>query len=528
MPLDGPEERLNLLEADFGDVDGARLRAYASDGEPGVLDDGLYRRLRVFLRTGPLHRLRELASRQTWPTDRLYDSELLGVVAFDAVVTRAGLADEFDFDGLVVYVAQLAQAVEPEASAHEWDAIAEWVVRSLLGEGDASGFVVAHGDFRGGYHRSELRWRLLYERMRADGRVVLEATTDGINALRAGLDLDVEDAQLAQETVLRAQLERGDLRGAESSAEAAHRLSLELAAKLRDLVDAIRFNLDTVDWEVDFQSKVSRALEHVSQRIRAEHHMLEHLAAGVDVEDEVVRRRTVSIRGTIERCLARHRDLHRLLQRAPETFLAEQVRQVLPGRRQARLRLSLQDDLLVPVLSGSARGAFTVGSTFALRSIGCSHVQIFDLSTMLDRLLRPPRAEPEGIVPEDPFEDLVEEPPDEVADEFLRAATALVATCHSAPRLLSELLTEAPGPEVAEVVRLLALMLFDPEDVDVPGGELAALAGAGAADLISVPAGRAFSAAGYRGDDLRIGQVGVVLGEPEVADKALAAQGAPR
>ena len=387
--------------------------------DPSTHEEGLYRRLRVLLRTGPLRRLRDLGTRQSWPATRAYDPELLAVVAFDGVVLRSGLAEEFDFDALVSYVAQLAWATEPDAGQGEWDAVADWVVRSLLGDGDAAGFTVSHGDFRGGFHHSELRWRLLYERMRADGRVVLQATTEGINALRAGLDLDVEDAQLAQETVLRAQLERGDLRGAEASAEDALRLSLELSAKLRDLVDAVALNLDTVDWESGFQAKVARSLAHVSQRIQAEHQMLSHLATGVDVDDADVRKRTIAIRTTLERCLERHRDLHRLLQRAPEVFLSEQVRQVLPGRRRARLRLSIADDLLLPTLVLPTRGAEQVGVTFAMATLGCRPLQVFDLTVMLDRLLRPPRAELDEVVATDPLAELLDEVPDMVHETWL-------------------------------------------------------------------------------------------------------------
>ena len=94
-----------------------------------------------------------------------------------------------------------------------------------------------------------------------------------------------------------------------------------------------------------------------------------------------------------------------------------------------------------------------------------------------------------------------------VAHEVLK----VVATCHAEPRLLSELLAEAGDPAIAEVVRLMALLLFDPEDV-VPGdavfgdGGASALATAGAVDLCCVLAGTCFSAAGYHGDDLRVGR----------------------
>ena len=56
-----------------------------------------------------------------------------------------------------------------------------------------------------------MRFFLLVEKARPDGQIVLEASADAVNVFRGGLNLRVEDAQMAMELVLQAQLERGDL-----------------------------------------------------------------------------------------------------------------------------------------------------------------------------------------------------------------------------------------------------------------------------------------------------------------------------
>lgn len=485
-------------------------------GHPTVGDESFARRAQVLLRTHPLHQMRDRAGRQAWPNERAYDPLVLSLAGLDAVIARTGLPDEHDFEELVDVVAKLAADAEPAAGVDEWGAVGDWVVRSLLGDGDQAGFTESWGDYRSGYQLSELRWRLLAERMRPDGRIVLEATTEAINALRSGLDLNVEDAQLARETVLQAQLERGDLRGAEVSAEEALRLSVELTAKLRDIVDATTLNLDTVDWEAGFQARVDSALDHVENRIRAEHDLLEHVTGGADVTADDVRDTTRAIRGLLERCLERHRDLHLLLQTAPRTFLDEQTRQSLAARRSSRVRVAVGDGLLTPTLRLEESHATEVGVTFARASLGVSSVKVLRLTSLIDKLLRPARPAPEPPIEDDPWEELVDDPDDDVAEAHLDAAAERIAGCAAEPRRLSELLDAAPSPQVAEVLRLCALMLFDPDDIEFDAADATdVLARAGVADLAAISAGEQFISAGYRGDDLIVGTELALFGADE-------------
>jgi hypothetical protein len=447
---------------------------------PALYEDGFYRRMKLLMRTSPLHRLNETGSRQSWDASRSYDPMLLCVCAINLVMNQEGLEDAYDFETLIEALALVAQIAEPVAPARELHDVAEWVVRGLLGADGRADFTADYGDYRGDdYHRGAYSWRLLNERQHTDGRIVLVASVDAVNALRSGLDLDVEDAQLAHETVLKAQLERGDLDGAERSAEEASRLSVELAAKTRDLIETIRFNMDIIDWREEFQSKAANGLAHVLKRITAEQNLSEYLVDSADLQDSELRLRTIAILEKVERCLSRHRELQSLLQDAPKLFLEEQLRQVMPGRTRSRLRLSVFDDLFIPTLSLRVEDATRVAATFAIAAMCLEIPQVLDFSELVDRLLRPPRSEPDVMLLANPFDDIVDQPSDEVDPVFLAAAAELFAGCYTAPRLLSEILAAAQEPEVAEVLRLVTLLLFDPDDLEAECGlDLGVVSGA--------------------------------------------------
>jgi hypothetical protein len=474
---------------------------------PSLVDDAFYRRARVLLRTAPLQRLRDLASRQSrWPATRRYDPMIIALSAVDQVMSRTGLANEYDFEGLTAEVALIASAAEPEAPPAEWGAVADWIVRSLMGENSStSEYVVEHGDYRGGYHLTALSWYLLREHQRSDGRVVFVASVEAINSLRTGLDLDVEDAQLAQESVLAAQIERGDLENAERTADVGLQLSMELAAKMRELLDMTRFNLDIVDWKEQFQSRVRRALDHIDARIKAENLMLEHLAPGSDMDDASIKRRSGNIRGKLEHCLTQHRTLHQLLIDAPKVFLDEQLRQTLSGRTKSSLRISVLDDLLLPALALTPDPATAVTAMFTEALTGPSTRKLLNLGDLLGRLLHVTTSEPEPVLTEDDQVTLTERPSDELDTALLDAAYCVLATCRVETRLLSDLLVEADYPAVAELVRLFAQLLFDPEDTEAESAGLDAYSTIPLEGLRSVLADRTFHAAGYRGDDLFIG-----------------------
>ena len=477
---------------------------------PSLLDASFYRRLRVLLRTAPFHRLRELRTRQSWPAERIYDPMEMAAAAVDQVVARSCRVNEYDFDTLVGDLASLAGLAEPDAAPSEWRCVAEWVVRSMLGEDESTTeYSVEHGDYRGGYRLTPLRWHLLREVQRADGRIVLTASVEVINAMRTGLDLDVEDAQLAQETVLRAQLERGDLGAAEDSADEGMRLSLELAAKMRDLLDLTRLNLDAVDWESQFQSRVDRALAHIEARINAEHDMIEHLSTSADFDDDDVRRRALEIREKIRRCLTQHRILHGLLITAPKVFLDEQLRQSLGGRTRSRLRIVVTEDLLLPTLALDLEPATDVVSVLQVALAGPNPRRLLHLGAIITSLLHTTSDDEAAVVPEE-IVTLVERPSDELDPDLLVTAYDLLRSCRQGPRLLSDLLAETDDPAVAELVRLLAQLLFDPEDTEAHSFGFAGDATLPLEELGSALAGRTFHAAGYYGDDLLVGAADLV------------------
>jgi hypothetical protein len=470
-----------------------------------VSDDALYRRLQVLLRSTPLYHLRALVARQQskWPAERSYDPVVMALAVVDSVIAHLGQPDGLVLETLFDIAADLASRAEPDAPAEEWRAVAEWVVRGLLTDEDGSLMHTApYSDYRDGYRRRELRWWMLRENMDPFGNIVVEISTEAINALRGGLDLDIEDAQLARDTVLQAQLARGDFRGAAATAQEALRLTNEYLVKMRDLLDAAKINLDTVDWQAEFEADVQHALNHVQERIVTESAIITHHLPS-DAADDATRLYAAQVRASLEACLSRHRRLHLQLQTAPKIFLEEQLRQVLPARKRARLQISPRDDVFIPALSLTSPDFNVVADAF-VAGLGLRRIKIFEFTSTLGRLLRPPRAEATLVEAVSTPDEFLEDSPEAVAPEHLARAQEILTLCRDTPRRLSDLLAEAPTPQVAELLRLLALILFDqgarsPDSLMLPGLDEDVLEG-----LCAELAGECFEAAGYRGDDLLI------------------------
>jgi hypothetical protein len=191
------------------------------------------------------------------------------------------------------------------------------------------------------------------------------------------------------------------------------------------------------------------------------------------------------------------------LQRAPRIFLDEQLRQALPARRRAHLQISPRDDIFLPAISLPVDTFNKVADAFA-SGLGLRSIKIFDFQGTLARLLRPSRVEAlpieAAVTPDEFLDDLL----DAVAPEYLSYAQEALSACRATPRRISELLNESPSPEAAELLRLLALMLFDhggltPDAAALPGVDEDLLGGL-RAELVE----ELFEAAGYRGDDLLI------------------------
>jgi hypothetical protein len=298
--------------------------------------------------------------------------------------------------------------------------------------------VFTYSDYRDGHTTRELPFFLLVEETKSDGRTVLEADVGAINAFRGGLDLDVEDAQMAMELVLQAQLERGDLDQAEITAQHNQRLSYEMAAKIQALLEQTRSDLSRINWETDVLAELQRARRHVRARMQVEEQILRHLAKGDEVRAETLKDTAARVAELLGSCLRQHRVLHERLIPAYDVFLEEQQRQEL-GRRGRGIGLfAPRAALLEPVLAGPAAAAAAVGEVFVEQVAGPKVPHLPRLTDLFAGLLSRPSAARGDVgdeeVPPDPSE--VEEEPELYPPAALAAASSIHGRCARTPTRL--------------------------------------------------------------------------------------------
>lgn len=476
-----------------------------------VVESAFVRRTRTLLRTAPLHGLATKTSWQGWDSD-LYDPRVLALAAIDAVVARMGFSTELTYDDAIVIVADLARLAAPEQPEEEHLKVAGYVLDGLLNDRDnnnSQAFSLPYSDYRGDHKRRELRFFLLVEKTRSDGCTVLEASVDAVNAFRGGLDLDVTDAQMAMELVLRAQLERGDLAEAEITAEHNQRLSYEMSAKIRSLLDQTRSDVRRIDWESEGLAQLARARTHVKERIRVEEAILTHLSAGDDSREENLKDTAHRVGLLLEGCLTEHRNLHERLMGANDIFLGEQHRQALRRRGRGVGLFAVRGEILDPTLETTVADGAEVGDAFVEATIGAIAPGVPRLAQLVAGFIKEG-----GRADANDGTRCEEEPPDlstvgEEGDVFpvdvVAAARRILAPCSDGPRTLSSLLGDAAtdGPEVEELVRLSVLWAFAPEhdddDLTAPAADVLDPL------VVAVPTGAQFTSGNWTGDDFLVG-----------------------
>jgi len=426
-----------------------------------------------------------------------------------------GFASELTYEIALGIVAELARIAAPDRPEDEHVKVASFVLDGLLNnrdQNDSQAFSVPYSDYTDGHTRRELRFFLLVEKARADGQVVLEATTDAVNVFRGGLDIRVEDAQMAIEYVLQAQLARGDLDEAEVTAEQNQRLSYEMGTKIRALLDATRSDVSRVDWRGEVLVELDRAREHVGQRIAVEGQILAHLAAGDEAREADVKEKSLRVAALLEACLYEHRSLHQRLMGASGVFLSEQQRQELRFRGHGLGLFSCTEHLVTPVLVAPLPLADAVGTAFVAQVGGPISPRIPRLSDLIPMLLRQRGTGPvDEASDEEPDFSEVEDDVEAYDPSIVEAATLVVEPTLRGPVRLSELLNAARtwDSAVEEFVRLSVLWAFAPEydDEELAGAVVDILDPA----VIAVRTGEVLVSEGWTGDDLLVGPVDRLL-----------------
>ena len=183
---------------------------YGTASGQGVLESSFPARVAALLRSRPIAEAAEAANRQDWPQS-VYDISTFALAAIDLVISQQGFEHEATYEDVLAGLVALARRARPDRPADEHRKVAMFVIDALLNRGErGEEFAYKISDYTSeadGHVPREVRFRLLEEREDpVRGEPVLKATRDAINALISGLEFDVDDEQVANETLLERQL----------------------------------------------------------------------------------------------------------------------------------------------------------------------------------------------------------------------------------------------------------------------------------------------------------------------------------
>lgn len=372
-----------------------------SEVAPDNWQDAVTRRLRTLVRLSPLHRIEAVKAHRD---DDLTDIDLraLCLRALDLTIERMGLGTGMTHEELRDELVPMVGSMRPDLSEDVRRVVADAIVLDLLNERDR------RREFRERYvafdgarvvHR-EISLRLLRESELGDGTIVLRATTEAINIYAGMLEYPVEDAQIAEEAVLRSQIHRGLIADAVRTATRYRMRSLEYEQKIQGYLETARRDVSQVDWIHEVLGFLASARTHLEERQRHDQDLLRSIEARQDVASEGDAAQLARLRDTVEECYRRHMQLHGRIIPANQDYLREQDRQVFRPRLSASY-----PDLEADVLCGALE--LPTGALAGLADSLLAHFQPprpppqLRLGTLIDKLLAPRRASEEAEVTPD-------------------------------------------------------------------------------------------------------------------------------
>jgi hypothetical protein len=429
------------------------------------------RRLRTLLHTAPIHALED--NKSHWDGDwSAYDLRRLQVAAIEATLDHQGVEGGISRQSLKDSVAAVAAQMAPGGARRDHLEAAERVLGHLLNEAPGSDFVYPYTDRDrdGSWERRLHPVKILDQRQTEDGSLVVRASVEAINLLIGALDLDIADAQKAEERLLDEYIRAGRLDAAQATAEIARLRSIQYQTHISDFLRVVRQDIGRIDWSGRVLDEIRAAGQHLEQRSAEEASMrgalLEHLEQTADPDR---RQALLDVADLVMDCHRRHRSLHSLIMRAEEEIPAEQVRQRFapPAAIDA---VSMSADVLHPLLALARPAALTVVTDFFVRLAGPRPAELMDLFHLLDALLAPRREAAEEALALEELDLEEPGPAGEFGAEVEAAARAVLDTARQRPVRVSEMLREARrspgGDDAAQLVRLSALWAFAPDASD--------------------------------------------------------------
>ena len=447
------QDRMSQASSTVGDV-----------GSTSTTGSSFTRRLRVLAHLQPLldiehdknRAARAGGAERRWD---VYDMRLLQLAAFDAIAAEYGLHPEGGVprDHVEREIADQAGRTAPDQSTEDHADVASWLVDRLLNVGHAArGFDVSWVDPADDYRRDDLRVIALYETLTSDGEVRLHADEAALNLALAGLDLDLEDRQIAAEAVLRAQIESGRWSQAEQSAAITRRIAVEYRNRLDRFLRSVERDLRDINWEVDVETVLEESLAHIETRVNVLHQLSDHATQLAEDVDPTSRTQAAAVVDLVADTLRQLLALQQHILDARTRFRAAQVTQGFAVSL-AVGKVHLRDDVFQPLLSLDALVAGRLAPALIAPFAGPTIPSVPSLADLLELLLARPRER------EDPFVDIdlgeligIDSPFERFDDETWDRARVLMGSIGTEPIYLSTLL-ERQTHEVALLVALCAM-----------------------------------------------------------------------
>ncbi|MBI2773068.1 MAG: hypothetical protein HYX56_01050 [Chloroflexi bacterium] len=455
--------------------------------------------------TAPLHDLQRNRGLRGWDAFDLYD---LSLVAIDLVVDKMGFDSGIGADELVGALASRARKQVPGTDFEQARAVAEGVVGALIRPSVAE-YTSELEDVR-----RQFEFALLTEHERTEGTIYLRATSQAINVLVGGLNVDVESAQMAAEATLEHLLRRQRLADAAVPAREAKIRSVQYADYVRRLIEDTRRDVRRAGWREQVPERLSEIRGHLTERMDTERKLLAAIQEQRgSAEREDLREHAARLVEIVNDCFDRHSELHRVTLEAARVYIEERDRQTF-GRVSAIRGVDLTDELLLPALASPIDRVEPVIAAVASRLIGMgpgsgqkvTPWRQLSLTWFVRDLLHEVQHREElGEPVTDPA---WEEPaPDPLEfDEHTRGSVGELLDALTTPQRLSRLLVTAleRGFNTADLLRLRALVATAPEILATdPEQRL----------LIAAPIAASFRLDGFAGDDLLVGLATVLADE---------------
>lgn len=441
---------------------------------PTTTGSSFTRRLRVLAHLQPLldiehdknRAARAGGAERDWG---VYDMRLLQLAAFDAIAAEYGLHPEGGVprEHVEREIASQAARTSPDQSANDHAYVASWLVDRLLNVGHAArGFDVPWVDPADDYRRSDLRVIALYETLTSDGEVRLHADEAALNLALAGLDLDLEDRQIAAEAVLRAQIESGRWSQAEQSAAITRRIAVEYRNRLDRFLRSVERDLRDINWETDVEVVLEESLAHIETRVNVLHQLSDHATQLAEDVDPTSRTQAAAVVDLVADTLQQLLALQQHILDARTRFRAAQVTQGF-AISLAVGKVHMRDDVFQPLLSLAATIAARLAPALVSPFAGPTIPSVPFLTDVFEVLLARPREREEPFVDIDLGELIeIDSPFERFDDETWDAARTLMESVGTEPTYLSTLL-DRQSHEVSLLVALCAMRCWgEPGTVD--------------------------------------------------------------